>query len=344
MREARWRKATALVLTWALASVTTPVMAAEGDVIDNSGQIPFEQAYFAFEVEGPVGTLKEVPIWDELELMLDDPYQFQAEPDVRGNFQGWPSYRSTHPRRRSFIYRDASGEPCAPLTQGCSEVPLAGHVIHPLNYNYQGGEELRLLNIDFEGAEWVVPNPDPEVVSVDPVTGQITYEFTYRPIEVSPGEDRIEEDEAAVDYNSPVAPDTPVCVVTVEPIPPPEGSILCGGDPGEPGYLGFGVLGNRRARRAQYSTPAVPGKTGPADVLTTSDRLYDPARGRIRPRGPGGGGGLRKPSLRVPPIGRPANPGYHFVPRLDIRGPCVLRKPEGLFPISMKSPSIFQNW
>ena len=88
-----------------------------GGITDNSGFIPFEQAYFAFEVEGPVGTLKEVPIWDELEQMLDNPYQFALDPSVGGNFQGWPSYRSTQPRRRSFIYRNGAGQPCAPAQQ-----------------------------------------------------------------------------------------------------------------------------------------------------------------------------------------------------------------------------------
>ncbi|MGH7486445.1 MAG: hypothetical protein ACREMY_12735, partial [bacterium] len=37
-------------------------VAEPGDITDNSGKIPFDQAFFAFEVEGPVSTLKEVPI------------------------------------------------------------------------------------------------------------------------------------------------------------------------------------------------------------------------------------------------------------------------------------------
>ncbi len=223
-----------------------------GEIIDNSGQIPFDPAFFAFEVEGPVATLKEVPIWDELEQMLDNPYQFALDPTVEGNFQGWPSYRLTQPRRRSFIFRDANLEPCAPGSAGCNEVPLAGHLIHPLNYNFQGGEELRILNIDFEGAEWTTSVPDrfnfddpsggAEGFTVTDLGGQLQYDFNYADITVSPGEDRLEDDEVTIDYNSPMAPDTPGCVTTVEPIPPPEGSLLCGGDPGEPGYAGFGVL------------------------------------------------------------------------------------------------------
>jgi hypothetical protein len=128
-----------------------PAASAPGDIVDNSGLIPFEQAFFAFEVESPLDSLKGVPIWDELEQMLDNPYQFALEPNVRGNDQGWPSYGLTQPRRRSFIFRNIAGDPCAPGSGGCAEVPLPRHLIHPLNYNHSTGEELRLLNIDFEG-------------------------------------------------------------------------------------------------------------------------------------------------------------------------------------------------
>jgi len=307
-----------------------------GQTVDNSEIIPFDQAYFAFEVEGPVGTLKEVPIWDEIERMLDNPYAFELDPDVEGNFQGWPSYRSTVTRRRSFIYRNRAGEPCAPGSSGCREVQLSGHIVHPLNYNYQGGEELRILNADYAGGDWVVPNPcsglglggadcDRET---DPITGQITYRFTYRDITVSPGEDRVEDDEVPIDYNSPIAPQGNFCVTTVEPIPPPEGSILCGYDPGEPGYAGFGVLLRGRGRQQQYSVPAVPGGTvlnddlenGPKSDITGL-KMFDPVRGFINPRRYSAAiGGLRRPSLRAQGQigagmgrihnGSPANPDY----------------------------------
>jgi len=333
-----------------VAALVSPVQAAPGDIIDNSGFIPFDQAYFAFEVEGPVGTLKEVPVWDELEQMLDNPYQFVLDPSVEGNFQGWPSYRSTQPRRRSFIYRDGSDEPCAPGSAGCVEQPLAGHVIHPLNYNFQGGEELRLLNIDFMGADWIAPVPD-RYDGADGTTGFIVttlpdgtlqYDFDYRDIVVTPGEDRIEDDEVAIDYNSPMAPDPYLCFPTVEPIPPPEGSFLCGGDPGEPGYLGFGVLGTmsgpmvNRTYLQQYSVPALPGGTAvdPTNMNPNSAKgdivglqLFDPARGYIEPRGPSGMDGLRKPSLRVPPGGTPNNPGYTLNSESNLAG-----DPAGLLP------------
>jgi hypothetical protein len=290
-----------------------------GNVVDNSGIIPFDQAYFAFEVEGVLSTLKEVPSWDEIEQMLDNPYAFALAPEVGGNFQGWPSYRLTQARRRSFIYRNGAGEPCAPLSAGCNEVPLPGFVIHPLNYNYQGGEELRLLNINFEGAEHTVPLPCVDInagdawtctTEIDPVTGQATYTFDYEGITVTAGELRIEDDEVALDFNSPVAPDAPAsaCVTTVEPIPPPEGSILCGGDTGEPGYEGFGVLlgPTAAANASQYSVPAVPGGTWSDDLQNGPKGsivglpLFDPVRGFIAARADTAAvGGLRRASLRV---------------------------------------------
>jgi cytochrome c peroxidase len=286
-----------------------------GSVVDNSGIIPFDQAYFAFEVEGPVGTLKEVPNWDELEQLLDNPYAFALAPEVEGNFQGFPSYRaSASHRRRSFVYRNGAGQPCAPGSTGCSEVPLAGHVIHPLNYNFQGGEELRLLNIEFQGGDWQVPLAcmDPETnewtctTEINPATGQAKYTFDYENITVSPGGDRLEEDEAVIDYNSPIGPQNPFCATTVEPIPPPEGSLLCGQDPGEPGYAGFGVLLDEGTRAQQYSVPAVPGGTftgtlenGPKSSIV-GKKLFDPARGFIEARADGAAvGGLRRPSLRA---------------------------------------------
>ncbi len=301
----------------------------DGNVVDNSGLIPFEGAFFAFEVENTLQSLKEVPVWDELEQALDNPYLFALDPTVEGNLQGWPAYRATVPRRRSFVYRNAAGNPCAPGSAGCAEVLLEGHVIHPLNYNYQSGEELRLLNSGFAGVEdWPVPlaciTPgnlvDPTApgtnewtctTSTDPDTGQPMYIFDYENIAISPGVDRIEPDEAVIDYNSPVNPNAPAsnCSVTVEPIPPPEGSTLCGGDTGEPGYAGFGVL--LADSSSQYSVPAVPGGTVAAamddpDVNNAPKSsivglpIYDPARGNIAARVDGQPvGGMRRPSLRA---------------------------------------------
>jgi hypothetical protein len=149
-------------VTPAMAQVVPPpdVGTGPGGTVDNSGLIPFEQAFFAFEVESPLGTLKEVPIWDEIEQMLDDPYAFALEPSVAAggtepNAQGFPAYRLTQPRRRSFIYRNAAGEPCAPGSPGCTEQILNRHVIHPLNYN--PGRRAALLNPEFAGSDGRLP-------------------------------------------------------------------------------------------------------------------------------------------------------------------------------------------
>lgn len=303
-------------------------LAAPGDITDNSGLIPFAQAYFAFEVESPIGSLTGEPTWNEIEQMLDNPYLFVLDPSVPGNYQNYPSYRSTVPRRRSFVYRNGAGEPCAPASPGCVEVPHSGFLVHPLNYNHGGGEECRLLNLDFAGGPWQVPY---QLVQIEAENTDINrgplgvpvYEYTYSDIVVSPGIDRIETEEASPDFNSPAAPDDQTtCIVTVDqffspgPSPVgsvliPEGSIVCGGDPGEPGYAGYGVL--LADSSSQYSTPCVPGVSGPTDPIDpAAHRLYDPARGVIEPRDPvTGEGGLRKPSLRIPEVGgSPAAPNY----------------------------------
>ena len=398
-----------------LATPATPLLAAPGDITDITGYIPFEQGFFAFEVEAPIDSLKGVPVWDELERVLDYPYDFALDnaaaliaagypngpfptsidnltgrPSVdnttgaflgagTGNDQGWPSYRRTESRRRaveyrnpadnipcqpdpanpdnpacvevlrSFVYRlngdtSAAGVPCAPGSAGCVEVPLIRHLVQPLNYNYQGGEELRLLNIEYAGGDFEVPGPLDNVTATtgqtacgfnfDPATGLFTpdptlrdvYMYTPVTVTVSPGIDRLEDDEASVDYNSPIQsdlvtyPPNGVCVKTVEPVfvpgPGPAGSIvvgegicLCGGDRGEPGYAGFGVL--EADITTQYSTPAVPGKSGPgttfvgpnvprtvndADILvgggSDTNRLFDAARGFIYARDPVTGFGV----------------------------------------------------
>ncbi len=355
-----------------LGFTAMPAMAAPGGVTDNSGLILFQQAFFAFEVESPIGTLKEVPIWDELEAMLDNPYDFAVDivntaiyprgalPTAgalagTGNPQGWQSYRSNQLRRRSFIYRDGADNPCAPGTTGCTEVPLSRHLIHPLNYNFQGGEELRILNIDFAGVDWQVPNQlelvtldnqNPNLPGCAPTCplGVAVYQWTYLPITVSPGLDRVEDDEVAIDYNSPIAPDSNTCIVNVDqfflgaPVPPfsagpksggtsiGEGVIICGADPGEPGYAGFGVLGDLATA---YSVPAIPGATQGPDPLIpggtlkndiTGLQLFDPVRGFISARDPVTGGPsvpgtgvLRKPSLRIAEIGGTGTlPNYAF--------------------------------
>jgi hypothetical protein len=371
-------------LCLALAAPATPLLAAPGDIIDNSGLIPLSQAFFAFEVEGPLGGLKDEATWDEIEKVLDNPYLFELDnvdfaiyPNGpwgttadnitgrqavdnttgiflgagTGNNDGWPSYRRTDDRRRavyyrstvdntpcqpepgnpastcqevvrSFIYRNAAGETCAPGSAGCNEVPLSKFLIHPLNYNYQGGEELRLVNPQFEETEFDVPGdlmqsfigdpPVPEQMICGTLPDGVTpdgilrdvYRYTPKTITVSAGSERIEDDEASIDFNSPIRSDfvkygAETCIRTLEfifsPGPGPgmgaefgivqeriaEGVCLCGGDPGEPGYPnepgnffgGFGVIGElgfgtEGTLATMYSTPTVPGRSTPGSLDT----------------------------------------------------------------------------
>ncbi|MBT2303259.1 hypothetical protein J7E70_22685 [Variovorax paradoxus] len=338
------RAVAAVVAMVMVISPVAPATAAPGGVTNNSGLIPFDQAFFAFEVESVLSTMKEVPIWDEIEQLLDNPYAIGLDSSVAGNYQAWPSYRSTQQRRRSFVYRDASGNPCAPLSAGCNEILLSGHVVHPLNYNHMNGEELRLLNRGFAETQWEIPD---QLVLVEASNTDLTkgplgvgrYAYTYRTITVSAGEERVEDDETAPNFNSPIAPDNrETCIVTTEPpLTPgpgpfrpglagqtavPEGSIICGGEPGDPGYAGFGTLLDAATRGQQYSVPAFPlpasvpaaQRYGAFDITSLSGfgtgdlRLFDPAGCDARNlESPGSCDGegfinwLRKPTLRQTP-------------------------------------------
>ena len=257
---------------------------------------------FLIEPESAIGGLKDEAQWNEVEQLLDNPYAVVLDPLTPGNAQGWPSYRSTIQRRRSFLpagctYDTAVVSGTLPL---CNDAAGPGpslqqFLVHPLNYNPTTGEEMRVVNPAFTGAPWDVPfelvqctapgvpspacpNPLPGTL-VDPPVG--TYVWTYATVDVSPGADRIEAGEVPIDYNSPIADTDPFAHIVSLEANPPEGSIIIGRDPGEPGYSGFGA-----ARSAgQYSVAAVPGGTGPVvnpdgTVTLAGDitglLLYDP--------------------------------------------------------------------
>jgi hypothetical protein len=207
---------------------------------------------FLFEPEFPLTSLKQVPTWNEIEQMLDNPYALALDPATPGNDQGFPSYRTTINRRPAF------------------GVTLPQLLVHPLNYNPNIGEEMRLLNPDFAGAAWQVP----EELVQDPVN-PTRFNWIYKTVTVSPGAGRV--DETAIDYNSPHKPDSNVCIASTEAFPVPEGSTVCGGDPGEPGYAGFAALLANSA--SQYSVPAVPGSTK-ASTLGGSSAIRSGATSR----------------------------------------------------------------
>jgi len=279
-------------LCLALAGPVTPAMAAPGDIVTNgtSSGLRTPSAGFLFEPEVPFTSLKNVPTWSELEQLLDNPYLVTFDPSTPGNDSGFPSYRATGITRRPGF-----------------GVTLPSLLIHPLNYNPTTGEEMRLINSLYPGGTFNVVD-HLELVG-DPVTG--TYTWITTPATISPGAVRVKPGESPIDYNNPVAADPFTCVVSLE-LVPPEGALLCGGDPGEPSYFGFSVFGNGLG----YSTPAIRNvatRGTPISGLGSGNhRLYDPERGFINARNPGTGvGGLRKPSLRVPEAGgTPNNPNY----------------------------------
>jgi len=281
-----------LALNLAVPFSALPAMAAPGDVVVNgtSTGITTPNA-FKFEPEVPFTSLKNVPTWSELEQLLDNPYAVTLDPGTPGNDQGFPSYRATGITRR----------------QSFGGVTLPPLLVHPLNYNPTTGEEMRLINAGYPGGTFNVVD---ELVFDGPVGpgGADQYSWTYVNGVISPGAGRVEPGETQIDYNNPIPADDPFCAISLE-LTPPEGSYLCGGDPGEPSYFGFGVR-----NLAGYSVPAIqlPAGSGTFTPVPPTARLFDPERGVINARNPGtGAGGLRKPSLRVPEAGgSPNNPNY----------------------------------
>ena len=134
-----------LAMTLAPVVGVQPAMAAPGGVLQNGvGSAPAGVIIpgFLFEPEFPVQSLKTVPTWNEVEQLLDNPYAMALDATTPGNDQGFPSYRTTINRRPSF------------------GVTLPQFLIHPLNYNTNIGEEMRLVNPDYPGGTWQVPDTE----------------------------------------------------------------------------------------------------------------------------------------------------------------------------------------
>ncbi len=306
------RTAMAVFLAYVMALPVTPAMAQSISRNGTQSGITVPNA-FLFEPEVPFTSLKNVPTWSELEQLLDNPYQVSFDPATPGNDQGFPSYR-TNPA--TFIRRPGFG------------VTLPSLLTHPLNYNPTTGEEMRLLNPGYGGGRFGVVD---QLVRCDTPLGHTTagcegtrtapgpagpvttgpfspdrYVWRYENVRISSGSQRIAAGEPApIDYNNPVKADVFFCAISLE-LTPPEGSTLCGGDPGEPGNPLFGINNNG------YSVPAVPGVASVGSTIPTTARLFDPNRGVIEARNPTtGAGGLNKPSLRIPAAGgTPLHPNY----------------------------------
>ena len=110
--------------------------------------------------------------------MLDNPYALTADPVTPGNFDGYPSYRSTIVRRPSFAAAGATLLNPGP--------PLPDLLVHPLNYNPANGEEMRLLNPRYPGGE--VDVPDELFLDLDRDPTGNTWNWSFRTVKVSPGE------------------------------------------------------------------------------------------------------------------------------------------------------------
>ncbi len=323
-------KGLALLLALFLVFLMAP--APGGTILNGTSTGMTSAKGFLFEPEVPFATLKAVPTWNELEQLLDNPYSVRlcsslpvAVPALirgtPGNDAGFPSYCTTS----AFQRRPGFSTPGATLTNPGPALPPL--LVHPLNYNTTTGEEMRLINRDYVGGDFnvvdqLVQCTVPGVPAGCPaVADPNRYVWTYKSVYIIPGADRVEPGSIPIDYNNPIPADTYVCVTVLEQNPP-EGSILCGGDPGEPGYIGFGRPTSPTAPNhyAAYSTPAIviPTSTGTTGVFSPgmpvppAARLYDPERGLIQPRNATtGAGGLRKPSLRLPEVGgTPSSPNF----------------------------------
>jgi cytochrome c peroxidase len=299
------RLAAGIGVFWRVLVVTTVVLAAGGGTV-TAPRVP---PGFRFELESPPQSLQEVPTWTELEQLLDNPYAMEPT-DLRlsEEVSGFPAYTTTIQRRKSFLPAGCDYD-AATAPPACDDSLAEQFLIHPLNYNPMTGEELRLLNPNYPGGEFSVPDElvqcgvgNPNVSPfcavettansingpiISPANDPSRYVWVYETVEISPGceseaECRVED--TSLDFNSPFRADAETvnntgsaaryedlsCMVGTEAMPP-EGSVICGADPGEPGYAGFGVLNTEG-----YSVPAVPGVGAPTDV-TTGQMLYDPA-------------------------------------------------------------------
>jgi cytochrome c peroxidase len=288
--------------------VASPRAQSGGILLNGTNTSPAIVPGFLFEPEFPLSSLKTVPIWDELEQLLDNPYRQTLCTD------GTPGTTKVTGSPTAVVYPAYCSSSALTRRPGFG-ITLPPLLLHPLNYNPTTGEEMRMLNPGFPGAPWQVPD---ELVQ----DGPNHWTWTYRRVQVTPGSERVEE--PSIDNNGPIAPDinpnnpaTFKCIENLEAVPP-EGDIICGGDPGEPNYSGFGWL-----NPSGYSTPAVPNgrilivdtnrdlipdQRVAASVLGLT--LFDPTRGTITPRTNAGNGGLRKPSVRVQPWGNLTSPGY----------------------------------
>ncbi|GAB3097083.1 cytochrome c peroxidase [Lysobacter terrae] len=232
----------------AVLLVAGSILAAAGGIIDTPDQDDGLSPSFPFRGDTAFQSLKEMPVWSELEQLLDNPYATTTcPPDASGraalpNGQGFAARCATIQRRRSFLPAGCTYDASTGLPP-CDDALLPRLVVHPLDYNPSTGEQMRLLNPAFPG------------VSSFADLGAI-----------SAGSTRIGAgDPPAIDFNSPLRSD--------------------GGDPGEPtGYSGAAVCGTDNRLGWTETRAACSGNTGrlldPSRGIITSlakpsvDRAY----------------------------------------------------------------------
>lgn len=214
------------VFAAALLVAAGSILAAAGDIINTPDQDDGLAPSFPFRGDTPFQSLKLMPVWSELEQMLDDPYATTTcAPDASGrvslpNGQNFPARCSSIQRRRSFLPPGCTYDPSTGLPP-CNDALLPPFFVHPLNYNPTTGEQFRLLNPAFPGTS--------SFANIGAISSGAS--------RIRPG------DPPAIDYNSPLLSD--------------------GGDPGEPvGYSGPAVCGNDTRLGWTETRAACVGNTG----------------------------------------------------------------------------------
>ena len=227
-----------LLATGALIAMPL-LLAADANVITTPGESDGIQPAFTFQTQIPFQSLKDVPIWNELEQMLDNPYAVSVcLRQASGNAQGYPTQCTAIQRRHSFLPAGCTYDPTTGLPP-CDDSRLPQFLVHPLNYNAATGEQARLLDPAFPG---VGSFTDPSGNDLGPISSGAS--------RMPPGTGPV------VDYNSPLKADTFTCTMI-------NGQQVCGGDAGEPtGYSGAAVCGDDPISGWVENRPACVGNTG----------------------------------------------------------------------------------
>jgi cytochrome c peroxidase len=151
MNARRFRATLADVSATVALFAVSLLIAADGDIITTPDASDGIEPAFTFRTDVPFQSLKDVPIWSELQQMLDDPYATAAcARDATANGQGYPARCTAIQRRRAFLPAGCTYDPSTGLPP-CDDSRLQQFLVHPLNYNPVTGEQSRLLAPGFAG-------------------------------------------------------------------------------------------------------------------------------------------------------------------------------------------------